>query len=222
MCMNKNEIQKPEQKEQKGKSEKKSANKNSELMMSDLLSAISETEYPQYILEAVEIIRDWIHDAITKSEENNNDSKDIFAEFFGELDDEAGSIDELYSKLGSLEEFANIVPNSNKNNDKADTLIISLAASDYDSGLRAAIDYAAVFNRPHCKRVWIVSDTFIFDEIIKFVPHVEALSGQGINLRFILVTAWGWVELPLSESSATKNQFLWRTQENKAKPKRRK
>ena len=214
MCMNQNEIQKPG---------KKSANKNSELMMSDLLSAISESEYPQYILEAVEIIRDWIHNAINKSEENGNvKDNDIFAEFFGEFDDETGNIEELYSRLGNLEEFANIIPNSNKNNDKADTLIISLAASDYDSGLRAAIDYAAVFNRPHCKRVWIISDTFIFDEIIKFVPHVEALSSQGINLRFILVTAWGWVELPLSESSASKNQFLWRTQENKVNHKKRK
>ena len=29
-------------------------NEKSEIMISDLLSAISETEYPQYVLEAIE------------------------------------------------------------------------------------------------------------------------------------------------------------------------
>ena len=210
MSINKNEI---------SKSADTNTNKKSEIMMSDLLSAISESEYPQYILEAIEIIRDWIHSAINKPEENEN--QDIFAEFFGNIDDEAGGVDELFSRLEKLEEYANIVPNSNKNNGKPDTLIISLASSDYDSGLRAAIDYAAVFNRPSCKRVWIISDTFIFDEIVKFIPHVEALSEQEISLRFILVTAWGWVELPLCESSATRKQFLWKPKENTVKQRRK-
>ncbi|MBQ6435668.1 MAG: hypothetical protein IJM82_00225 [Synergistaceae bacterium] len=204
--------------------QRSAANKKPEIMMSDLLSAISESEYPQYILEAVEIIRNWIHDAISKpDEEKETENTDIFAEFFGYMDDdESGDLNELFSKLGKLEEFANIVPSQNQDDSKPETLIVSLANADCESGLRSAIDYAAIFNRPNCKRVWIISDTFIFDEIIKFVPHVEALLEQGISLRFILVTAWGWVELPLSEKAATKNQFLWKTLEKNSKQKKRK
>ena len=181
-----------------------------QVMMSDLLSAISETEYPQYILEAIEIIRNWIHDVINKVQDS--ETSDIFNEFFGDVEEEEpNEFDDLFARLRGLEEFADVVPNSGKGSGKPDTLIISLGSGDYESGVRAAIDHAAVFNRPHCKRVWIISDNFIFGDTVKFIPHVDALAEQGITLRFILVTAWGWVELPLSEASATKNQFLWKT-----------
>ena len=102
------------------------------------------------------------------------------------------------------------MPNSKSSEGKADAVIVSIAPPDYESGLRMAIDYAAVFNRPTCKRVWIISDTFIFDDVVKFSAHVDALSEQGITLRYILVTPWGWVELPLSGMTAAKHSFLWR------------
>ena len=213
MCINQNELPRPETNNEKQDKQPE------KIMISDLLTAISENEYPQYVLEAIEKVRAWINKAINRAthEETNNDA---LTEFFGDdfIEDDGG-IEELFADLKSLAEYADVIPGINKANSKEDTIIVSLAPPDYDSGLRTAIDCAAVFNRPHCKRVWILSDTFIFNEIIKYIPHVDALNEQGITLRFILVTPWGWVELPLSEMTVTKRQFLWRTENVKTEPK---
>jgi len=200
---------------------KKITKKQPEMMMSELLSAISETEYPDYILEAANIVQEWMNDAINKDKDEDNEMPDIFAEFFGPaFEDENGSIEDLYSRLSSIEEFADVIPSSKKTGDKSDTLIISLTPSDYEGGLRAAIDHAAIFCRGKCRRVWIISDSFVLDDVARFIPHVDALAEQEIILRFLLVTPWGWVELPLSGAAFTKQQFLWRS-ETPASPKRK-
>lgn len=205
-----------EQKNEISKSEtsgKKITKKQPEMMMSELLSAISETEYPAYILEAVNIVREWMNDAINKNKKEAEDEpRDIFAEFFGQdLEDDTGSLEDLYSRLSNLEEFADFIPNSKRSGDKSDSIIISLAPPDYEGGLRAAIDHAAIFSRGKCRRVWIISDSFNLDDVVRFIPHVDALAEQGISLRCLLVTPWGWVELPLSGSALSRQQFLWKT-----------
>ena len=169
---------------------------------------MSESEYPQYILEAISRAQEWMHDV------TDNDSKvddDFFSAIFGESYDSINSgIETLIERLDDLREYADIIPNSESPEGKPDAIIISITPPEYESGLRSAIDYAAVFNRSTCKRVWIISDTFILDDVMKFSAHVDALSEQGITLRYILVTPWGWVELPLSGNTALKHAFLWR------------
>lgn len=214
MCVDQNEIRR------KGKKQPAPHEDNEIMTINELLSAVSETEYPQYVLEAIGKVRDWMNDSITKTEEP--DDTDIFSAIFGDaFDDNINGVGGLLERLNEIEEFADVLPNSRKPDGKPDTIIISITPPDYESGLRTAIDYAAVFNRPNCRRVWIISDTFIFDEVIKFAPHVDALASQGITLRFILVTPWGWVELPLSGAMASKHQFMFRTQEEKQEKRRR-
>lgn len=211
--MEKNEISKSEAAENKNK--KNTGKKQHEMMMSELLSAISETEYPDYIIEAVDIVQKWMNDAVNKSKQETEDKfTEIFSEFFGPdfSEDDTGTIEDLYSRLSSLEEFADVIPNSKKPGEKSDTIIISLAPPDYEGGLRAAIDHAAIFSRGKCRRVWIISDAFVLEEVVRFIPHVDALAEQNITLRFLLVTPWGWVELPLSGAAASKQQFLWRNE----------
>ena len=182
--------------------------------VNELLSAISETEYPQYILDAIGKVQEWMHDVTAKPEENLRDEGDMLASFFGEeFVEDSFAIENLFERLRSIEEFADVIPNPRAADGKPDTLIISITPPEYDTGIRAAIDYAAVFNRNKCRRVWIISDTFVFDEVARYVPHVDALAEQGIMLRYILVTPWGWVEMPLSGSTLSRHQFLWRTQE---------
>ena len=182
-----------------------------EMTINELLSAISESEYPEYIMEAISRVRNWMKE-MTENEDNNNE--DVFSSIFGDnFEEGSGGIDTLFERLQDLGEYADLIPNAKAPEGKSDALIVSIAPPDYESGLRTAIDYAAVFNRSTCKRVWIISDTFIFDDIIKFSPHVDALAEQGITLRYILVTPWGWVELPLSGMSASKRSFLWRNDE---------
>ena len=180
----------------------------SEFTVNELLSAMSENEYPQYILDAVSRVQEWMNDVT----ENDNDSDDdIFSAIFGEnYDDGNTGIEALIERLNDIGEYADIIPNTRTPEGKSDALIISITPPEYESGLRSAIDYAAVFNRETCKRVWIISDTFILDDVMKYSAHVDALSEQGITLRYILVTPWGWVELPLSGMTASKHTFLWR------------
>lgn len=181
------------------------------MTVGELLSAISESEYPQYMLDAVNIVREWMSEAAENDSADDDD--DIFSAIFGEgFDDGTGGIESLIERLESLRENADILPNSRQPEGKPDAIIVSITPPDYESGLRAAIDYAAVFNRGKCRRVWIISDTFILDEVMKFSPHVDALAEQGITLRYILVTPWGWVELPLSGNTATRHSFLWRNE----------
>ena len=189
----------------------------------EFLSAISETEYPQYILEAIGKVQEWMQE-MTEQPDEAPDENDLFASIFGAAFAEDDTVSRLFEKLRTIEDFADVVPNSKAPDGKPDTIIINITPPDFDSGIRAAIDYAAVFNRSSCKRVWIISDTFIFDEVTKFVPHVDALAGQGIMLRYILVTPWGWVEMPLSGMTASKHKFLWhgKQEEPEVKPRTRK
>ena len=204
-------------KESKKESKKGRKNKQQpEMMMSELLSLISENEYPSYILEAANIVRNWMNDVINKNNKDYKDKstdslEDIFSEFFGtDFDDECG-IDELYKRLSAVNDFADIMPTSKQNQEnegKSDTIIISIESSDYEGGLRSAIDYAAIFNTK-CQRVWIISDSYVLGEILRFVPHIDALAKRGITFRFLLVTPWGWCELPLSGTFASGQNFLW-------------
>ena len=213
MCKNQNELPQPET----GK-KKQDNHKKNEITINELLNAISETEYPQYILEAARTVQDWMNDMI-KRRDDPDEEPDIFAAIFGDNFDDERGLGELFSRMNALKESADIIPSSTENTGKPDTIIISITPSDYESGLRSAIDYAAVFNKQNCQRVWIISDTFILDEVMKFVPHVDALAEKGITLRFLLVTPWGWVELPLSGATVSKNQFVWKSIQKSAKRK---
>ena len=179
--------------------------KKDEIMISDIIGAISESEYPDYIIEAVERVQNWMKEMI-QPESEHDDETDIMRAFF-QFEEEESGIVKLISSLEDLNEYADVLPNTRKPEGKPDTVIVSITPPDYESGLRTAIDYAAIFNRKSCKRLWIISDTFIFDDVIKFSPYVDALSEQGITLRYILVTPWGWVELPLSGNMAMKQSF---------------
>ena len=193
------------------------------ITVNELLSAIGDTEYPQYILEAISKVQEWMQE-VTEEPTEPPEEEDIFASIFGAAFGENDEITKLFEKLKTIEDFADVVPNPNAHGGKPDTIVVSMAPPDCNTGIRSAIDYAAVFNRTSCKRVWIISDTFVFGELLTFVPHVDALAEQGIMLRYILVTPWGWVEMPLSGAAASKHKFLWHTrQETPAdKPRTRK
>ncbi|MBQ6110889.1 MAG: hypothetical protein IJL01_00690, partial [Synergistaceae bacterium] len=167
--MNTNQKESRNESQNEPQSRKKKSPKEPEIMMSDLLNAISESEYPAYILEAIERVQDWMNEMI-QPEKEHEDESDIFRALFQfeEDDEEEDSIHNLISRLESLREYADVIPNSDMPDGKPDTVIVSITPPDYESGLRMAIDYAAVFNRMTCKRLWIISDTFIFDDIVKY------------------------------------------------------
>ena len=177
-----------------------------EFTVKELLSAIAETEYPQYILDAISRIQAWMLDTVSAPADQGMDPVTAMFEDGGEMD-----MEKLYTDLESLEQHVDLIPNTRRPEGRADVLVVSVNAPDYECGVRTAIDYAALFNRKNCKRVWVVSDTFVFGDTIHYAAHVNALAEQGIVLRFILATPWGWVEIPLSGEAASAQQFLWRS-----------
>ena len=176
-----------------------------EFTVKGLLSAIEETEYPQYILDAISRIQAWMLDTVSAQAEQGMDPVTAMFEDAGEMD-----MDKLFINLESLEQYVDLIPNTRRPEGRADVLVVSINATDYECGVRTAIDYAALFNRKNCKRVWVISDTFVFGDTIHYAAHVNALAEQGIVLRFILATPWGWVEIPLSGEAASAQQYLWR------------
>jgi hypothetical protein len=42
----------------------------------------------------------------------------------------------------------------------------------------------------------MISDTWIIGDILAYIPHIKALMARGIQLRFMLVTPWGYSEIP--------------------------
>ncbi|MCL2010104.1 MAG: hypothetical protein FWG71_06105 [Synergistaceae bacterium] len=178
-----------------------------DLTVNELLSVIEETEYPQYILDAISRIQAWMLDTVSAPADQGMDPVTAMFEDGGEID-----IEKLFSDLECLEQYVDLIPNTRRPEGRADVLVVSVNASDYECGVRTAIDYAALFNRENCKRVWVVSDTFVFGDTIHYAAHVNALAEQGIVLRFILATPWGWVEIPLSGEAASAQQFLWRSE----------
>jgi hypothetical protein len=175
-----------------------------DLTITELLSAISETEYPQYILDAISRIQAWMLETVNAPSERGMDPVTAMFEDGGEMD-----MEKLFSDLESLEQYVDLIPNTRRPEGRPDVIVVSVNPPDYECGVRTAIDYAALFNRKNCKRVWVISDTFIFSDTIHYAAHVDALAEQGVTLRFVLVTPWGWVEIPLSGNIASNQQFLW-------------
>jgi hypothetical protein len=178
-----------------------------ELTVKELLSAISETEYPQYILDAISRIQAWLLDTVNAPTDRGMDA--VTAMF--EDDGSDMDMEKLFADLESLEQYVDLIPNTRRPEGRPDVVVVSINPPDYECGVRTALDYAAFFNRKQSKRVWVISDTFIFWDTIRYAAHVDALLEQGVALRFILVTPWGWVEIPLNGEVASNRHFLWRS-----------
>ncbi|GHS93018.1 hypothetical protein AGMMS50276_02300 [Synergistales bacterium] len=176
-----------------------------EITVTELLTAISETEYPNYIIDAIAKIQTWLLDTVNAPSDKGMDP--VTAMFESEGDDM--DLERLFADLESLEDYVDIIPNTKRPQGRADAVVVSIDPPDYESGVRTAIDYAALFNRAHCKRVWVLSDTFAFWDNIHYTAHVNALAEQGISVRYILISPWGWVELPLSDPSSSNRSLLW-------------
>ncbi|MBQ9896862.1 MAG: hypothetical protein IJM40_06095 [Synergistaceae bacterium] len=226
-----------------------------DMTVNSFLDAISEIEYPKYILEAIDVIQEWLRGLAVNIEEesalddepelkpeaeaknldldldiddkDNEDEDDFehdeeFMEFlkhvFGSDESESSEMEEsleaLFERIDAIDENVDVIPNTHKPAGNKDAMIINILSPESDGGLRTAIDYAGVFNRKKCERVWILSDSFVFDDAAHFTGHITALEKQGITIRFILVNPWGWVELPLSRASAQRKQMVWRGDNN--------
>ena len=97
-----------------------------ELTVKDLLSAISETEYPQYVLEALSRIQRWMLDTLNVPAEQGMDPVTAMFEDSGEVD-----IESLFERLESLEQYVDLIPNTRRPEGRADVVVVSINPPDY-------------------------------------------------------------------------------------------
>ncbi|MCL2767908.1 MAG: hypothetical protein FWE49_04210 [Synergistaceae bacterium] len=176
--------------------------------------ALSASEYPDYILELIEKVQDWMREIFVVENDPEDKKTDPVAALF-ETDPEP-DMEELFSRIEWLEKYADVLPNVKRPIGREEVAVINVGTAELESCMRIAVDYASIFNSEKCRRVWIISDSFNFMDISGYVAHISKLSERGITFRFLLVTPWGWVEMPIEGNDGGKNQILWKTVKKRA------
>ena len=187
-----------------------------DITVGQFFEALSASEYPDYILELIEKLQEWMKEIFIV--ENNSEKTDrrvdpVTALF--ETDPEL-DMEELFSRIDWLEKYADVLPNIKRPEGREDVAVINVGVSELESCMRVAIDYASIFNSEKCRRVWVISDSFNFTDISGYVAHISKLSERGIKFRFLLVSPWGWIEMPIEGNEGGKNQILWKTVKKRA------
>lgn len=108
----------------------------------------------------------------------------------------ASDLDTLFDKLSWVSQYADLIPAMQEPARHEDAIILSVGPIVLDEGMRMLVDHAALFGADKCKRVWLVSDTWLIADIWSYMPHLRALADRGVEVRFILVTPWSASEIP--------------------------
>ena len=174
------------------------------LTVGDILEAMSEPKYPSYIKDLLYIIQEWMYSAL------NGDVEYQAEEFYqGYADRNIGDPEILFANLGRLEEFADILPAPHMPKGKSDAVVLCVGTIDLEEGMRLAVDYASLFGRGKCRKVWVVSESWSIPETARYLHHIRVLRKQGVDFRFLLVTPWGWTEIPLFDHSFACGKLYW-------------
>jgi hypothetical protein len=194
-----------------------------EWTVGDVLRAMTGGDIPPYIERLASQIQEWMISAL--SGEGELSTEDYL---FGFGDRKQGDPEVLISQLEWVDEFADILPASNEPAGHEEAVALCFGQVDFDEGMRMAIDYAALFGRDHCRRVWMLSDSWIIGEVVRYVQHFRALASHGVELRFVMVTPWGWTEIPIALETGDNDRLHWEARmarqdhnNNSLKPKKR-
>lgn len=175
-----------------------------EWTVGDILKAMSGRDCPSYIERLASQIQEWMVSAMAGEGELSGEDF-----LFGFGDRKQGDPEALISQLEWVDKFADILPASTEPIGHEDAVVLCLGPVDFDEGMRMAIDYAALFGRDHCRRVWMLSDSWVIGEVVRYVQHFSALASHGVELRFIMVTPWGWTEIPIAVEAGDNGRLRW-------------
>lgn len=157
------------------------------LTIGSLMRSMMTPDYPAYVVKLLEQVKGWLTQTFRL------DGVDMP---YWELLREAPDI--LFDQLNWLEHSAALLPASAPPPAMAEAVILSLGEVDLTGAMRLAVDYSLIFSRSACRRVWIVADCWIFCDIAEYGDHIKAIRDSGVSLRFLLVTPWGWLEVPIA------------------------
>jgi hypothetical protein len=174
------------------------------MTVGDVLRAMEEG-HPEYIATMLDQVQDWMV-AVLSSQEivpNEDDFTGLGERRF------QGDPENLMGQLEWVSAYADLLP-APAHQKRSEAVVIAIGPIDVDEGLRIAVDHAALFARDACKRVWVVCDNWIVGDALRYLQHVTVLYEMGIHVRFLLVTPWGWTEIPLGGTVREKGYFPWR------------
>jgi len=183
-----------------------------EVRISEILRAMERPAYPEYIQKAVEQIQGWMATALEGEDFPGSVEEDVFSSMerrFG-MDPEY-----FFAQMEWLQAHAEVIPSMQPLGEaREDAVVIAIAPMDIEEGLRIAIDHAAVFSAESCKRVWILSDNWVLGESFRYQPHVQTLKKRGVEFHYILVTPWGWTEIPFTRNLGNRHLSWLNNEEN--------
>lgn len=162
-------------------------------MVGDVLDAMSSgSAVPAYILRIVQEVQAWLTVAVV--EESQADPADLA---IGSGDRQyAADLEYLFNQFEWVGAYADLVPVARETGKHEDAAVLSIGPIVLDEGLRMMVDHVTLFASEKCRRVWLISDTWVIGDVINYLPHLKVLRARGIELRFILVTPWGYSEIP--------------------------
>jgi hypothetical protein len=162
-------------------------------MVGDVLNAMSGvTSTPDYVMKIVQEIQAWLATAL--SDDYAADPLDMMS---GNGERQAPvDLDYLFNRLEWAAVHADLIPVTKEIGRREEAVILSVGPILLDEGLRMMVDHAALFSGNNCKRVWVISDTWVIGDVLAYLPHIRALCERGIQLHFLLVTPWGYSEIP--------------------------
>jgi hypothetical protein len=160
-------------------------------MVGDLLDAMSGAHVPNYVMMVMQEVQAWLasvvsDDCVMGSAELTTNGEHALS----------GDLEYLFSQVEWAASYADVLPAARGEPSHEDALILSVGPIILDEGLRMLVDHAALFARGVCRRIWMVSDTWIIGDVLPYTPHIKALRERGIQTRFMLVTPWNCSEIP--------------------------
>jgi len=135
-------------------------------------------------------VQAWLASAV--SEEYTADPADATS---GERNMSA-DLEYLMTQLEWASSYADIIPSLKGTPRQEEALVLSVGPIILDEGLRMLVDHTALFASDVCRRVWMISDTWVIGDVIPYIPHLKALRERGFQVNFILVTPWNYTEIP--------------------------
>lgn len=159
----------------------------------ELLNAVHKPDYPEYITKLMSQLRGWL------PKKFKIDGREMtYAEAFRE------DPDMFLEQLSWVEDFVTLLPAEERPEIKEEVVALSLGEADLHEVFRFAIDSSLIFSRGKCRRTWIISDCWIPFDVFEHGDYIREMRENGISLRFLLVTPWGWMELPVATVSGNK------------------
>lgn len=178
---------------------------NNKWEMKDLLHACSGEFVPPYIDELVRDVQTWLYQAVFGEINTRSDDAGAFYDRQLQVD-----LEHFFNSIDWVNAYADVIPSMRELQGREDAVIFSLGPIIQDEAFRMMIDHAALFGRGTCKRVWLISDTWVIGDVVAYMPHLQALNNQGVTIHFVLVTPWGWTTIPWNETSEPGNMLTWK------------